>query len=1137
MSNTSQTSDQIRDDLVNALQLDLVGPTPEDAEHQEETIPQAPSLWYLSGFLVPYEASPADRCDEKVDDELDQLGQISPGDDEKAPESASARKVLFPSSMGISFLANKAETCLNVCVDWGDYTPIPRKEEDSIPETPLQISTSTSWKRVPKRSCTSIQLDLTKSRDSFELADGKGIKLELLIKEVGSNTKLPEETHAISLFLVNDRKPSNEGEKDINYIFQAKITVKTNTYFIQRPDLRDRNDDEDDSIADLQYRNDFEFAVGHNVSAIGVKDETGICKEISTTWIPTADVEKVIPSAIDGVELGMEKLAEAANGSEVQEKVGKIIYEYDEWIKAQTAKIASESKTRIKTANDLLNRATNVKNRIAEGIKALEQPDVFDAFCITNRAIARSIRQRRTHGSDLSPDEVAPPKWRPFQLAFLLMNIVGLENPTHEDRNLVDLLFFPTGGGKTEAYLGLAAFTMVLRRLRNPGVRSAGLSVIMRYTLRLLTLDQLGRAATLICALELERENNIQKLGEWPFEIGLWVGQTATPNRMGKKGDQDKNTARFRVNEFKSRTSSELPIPLESCPWCGEKFNQDSFHLLPNADNPIDLRILCTNRKKYKNDKPACVFRMDRPLPILTVDEPIYRRLPAFIIATVDKFANLPWVGETATLFGKVNYHDKEGFYIVGKSGARPLENHLLPPDLIIQDELHLISGPLGTMVGLYETVIDYLCSYEIDESRVSPKIVASTATVRRATEQIRSLFGRTKVEVFPPPGPDRLDSFFAKTVPTTEKHGRRYVGIAAQGRSLKVVLMRSYLALLGAAQKSWKEQGGDKNQNNPADPYMTLVGYFNCLRELGGSRRIVEDEVKSRLEFYSLRRRETEGEKEGLFYNRKIANVPLELTSRVSTSEIAETKSKLAESFNHKKHVDVLLATNMISVGLDITRLGLMVVLGQPKTVAEYIQATSRVGRDENRPGLVVVLLNIHRPRDRSHYERFQSWHNTFYRGVEATSVTPFSPRSLDRGLAGITVALARLGDGNMTAPKSAANIIDHKDKLDFVVNTISERAELQTLNRDSSEELRNKTRKLTIEILDTWLDIAKEKEILQYQREEGEAPPLLFDPLDPELDKQPKKARMFKAQRSLREVEQTVNLFVKSPIDTVEE
>ncbi len=606
---------------------------------------------------------------------------------------------------------------------------------------------------------------------------------------------------------------------------------------------------------------------------------------------------------------------------------------------------------------------------------------------------------------------------------------------------------------------------------------------------------------------------------------------------MGKKGDQDKNTARSRVNEFKSRTSSELPIPLESCPWCGEKFDKDSFHLLPNADNPIDLRILCTNRKNHKNGKPACVFRMDRPLPILTVDEPIYRRLPAFIIATVDKFANLPWVGETAALFGKVNYYDKEGFYIVGKSGARPLENYLLPPDLIIQDELHLISGPLGTMVGLYETVIDYLCSYEIDESRVSPKIVASTATVRRATEQIRSLFGRTKVEVFPPPGPDRLDSFFAKTVPTTEKHGRRYVGIAAQGRSLKVVLMRSYLALLGAAQKSWKEQGGNKNQNNPADPYMTLVGYFNCLRELGGSRRIVEDEVKSRLESYSLRRRETEGETEGLFYNRTIANVPLELTSRVSTSEIAEAKSKLAESFNHKKHVDVVLATNMISVGLDITRLGLMVVLGQPKTVAEYIQATSRVGRDENKPGLVVVLLNIHRPRDRSHYERFQSWHNTFYRGVEATSVTPFSPRSLDRGLAGITVALARLGDGNMTAPKSAANIIDHREKLDFVVKTISERAELQSLNRDSSEELRNKTRKLTVEILDTWLDIAKEKEKLQYQREEGEAPPLLFDPLDPELDNQPKKARMFKAQRSLREVEQTVNLFVKSPIDTVEE
>ncbi|MEH2350946.1 MAG: DISARM system helicase DrmA, partial [Nostoc sp.] len=713
---------------------------------------------------------------------------------------------------------------------------------------------------------------------------------------------------------------------------------------------------------------------------------------------------------------------------------------------------------------------------------------------------------------------------RPFQLAFLLMNLVGIANPEHSDRELVDLLFFPTGGGKTEAYLGLAAFTLVLRRLRYPGIDSAGLSVLMRYTLRLLTLDQLGRAATMICALELEREQDVEKLGKWPFEIGLWVGQAATPNRMGKKGDNDENSARSRTIAFLNNDRKPSPIPLEDCPWCGTKFTRNSFQLLPNPDQPIDLRISCTNRR--------CQFRGDRPLPVLAVDEPIYRRLPCFMIATVDKFASLPWVGETGALFGRVERHDKDGFYSPVYPGrGKALDGNLPPPDLIIQDELHLISGPLGTMVGLYETAIDALCSREINGQKIRPKIVASTATVRRATKQIQALFGRNEVDVFPPPGPDRRDSFFAKTVPAEEKNARTYVGIAAQGRSLKVVLLRTYLALLGVAQKEWLAAGGDKNPDNPADPYMTLLGYFNSLRELGGSRRIVEDEVNSRLIRYSQRKRV--GKTSGLFADRKIDDEPEELTSRVSTSEVADTKSRLESTFDKKERVDVVLATNMISVGLDITRLGLMVVLGQPKTAAEYIQATSRVGRDEDRPGLVVTLLNVHRPRDRSHYERFFAWHATFYRAVEATSVTPFSPRAIDRGIAAITVALARLGHSGMTAPLRAIDILQHRNELNFVIDAIAQRAEMHDKELDGAdaETLRQKVRGRVQDLLDLWERIAGEKINLQYQREVGEAPPLLFDPLDPELEKKPLQERKFKAQRSLRDVEPTVNLWVRNP------
>ncbi|MEO0373171.1 MAG: helicase-related protein [Cyanobacteria bacterium P01_A01_bin.17] len=527
-----------------------------------------------------------------------------------------------------------------------------------------------------------------------------------------------------------------------------------------------------------------------------------------------------------------------------------------------------------------------------------------------------------------------------------------------------------------------------------------------------------------------------------------------------------------------------------------------------------------------------CVFRRDQALPILAVDEPIYRRLPCFIIATVDKFANLPWVGETGALFGQVTHFDSDGFYgPAGQGQGQRLVDRLPPPDLIIQDELHLISGPLGTMVGLYETAIDALASCDRNGKPLKPKIVASTATVRRATSQIRALFGRERVEVFPPPGPDRRDSFFSQTVPVTERNGRTYVGVAAQGRSLKVVLLRTYLALMAAAQKAWVDCGGDKNPKNPADPYMTLLGYFNSLRELGGSRRIVEDEVKARLENYSNRKRENEPE--GLFCDRTISYEPVELTSRVSTSKVAAAKGRISQTFNPKDKVDVVLATNMISVGLDISRLGLMVVLGQPKTAAEYIQTTSRVGRDDQRPGLVVTLLNVHRPRDRSHYERFQAWHNTFYRAVEATSVTPFSPRALDRGLAGVTVALSRLGLDKMTAPLRAGEILQHRQELDFVVDTLAHRAEMHDKNLDAiaAEELRQKLRNRVQDLLDSWNHIAADKDgLLQYQQETGKAPPLLFDPLDPELDNQPKIARKFKAQRSLRDVEPTVNLWIKT-------
>jgi superfamily II DNA/RNA helicase len=357
------------------------------------------------------------------------------------------------------------------------------------------------------------------------------------------------------------------------------------------------------------------------------------------------------------------------------------------------------------------------------------------------------------------------------------------------------------------------------------------------------------------------------------------------------------------------------------------------------------------------------------------------------------------------------------------------------------------------------------------------------------------------------------------------------YLGIAAQGRSPKRVMLSVYTVLLSAAQKAY---GRKKDADNPADPYMTLLGYFNSLRELGGGRRLIEDEVSNRTSGYGIRKRV--GEDKGLFQDRRIAFDVVELTSRVSTDKVAEAKRRLAQPFNSTDRVDVAIATNMISVGLDITRLGLMVVFGQPKTSAEYIQATSRVGRDRDKPGLVISILNVHKPRDRSHYERFAAYHESFYRNVEVTSVTPFSPRALDRGLAGTLIGLARLSDPLLTPPNGAEAILKERNALKEVVKLLADRAfdHKGDNNPEERERLRQTVRQRADDLLDEWSSIAHEYEQhstrLQYQAEVGGAQRLLYEFLNPELKTLPRRHQKFRANRSLRDVEPSVNLWVRT-------
>jgi hypothetical protein len=1132
------TSADVRAQLVQALGLDLVGPD-RGSPLLDEVLPQSPSRWYLTGFLVPVDADESQKIDETANEEVDS-GEEGSGDDATTPDAAAARRASFPSSMGLSLLLPASAKELTACVRWGDYRPLDAEKGETAPEKEEPETTGASPRTPPRWQRTdheeTVTLKLPPTGTPVEVPNSKGLELVVTMRSVQDAAsfggQVPKGTRSVSVFLVNRRIPVGDGAPDPAFAFQAALELTSPVPLMPRPNLSGLDaDDLDQRVADLQYRDVFEYAVGHNVSTRAVIGPDGQCREVHTRWIPAAEVERVAPAEIGGVELGMETLAALADGTDAQKKLAGLVSLYRQWIADQRTKAPTSPKKRAATAKELLGRADVAAKRIEDGIKLLGDAVILEAFRTANRVIAVAQRRRRLM-EGVPADKINPPAWRPFQLAFLLMNLRGIVEPGHADRDVVDLLFFPTGGGKTEAYLGLAAFTLVLRRLRNPGLKSAGLAVLMRYTLRLLTLDQLSRASTVICALELERQQDTKRLGDWPFEIGLWVGTAATPNVMGQQGDNNAFSARTRTIHFQTGKSRASPIPLEECPWCGEEFTKESFRLMPNDRFPIDLRIVCSNRD--------CVFLQNNPLPIVAVDEPIYRRLPCFMIATVDKFAAMPWTGQVGAFFGRVDRHDKDGFYGPCDPGkGNPLPAPLLPPDLVIQDELHLISGPMGTMVGLYEAALDELCGRQVGEKKVRPKIVASTATVRRARPQIQALFNRSEVDIFPPPGPDRRDSFFAHTHTTDQSPARLYVGIAAQGRSAKRIMLRTYLTLLAAAQKAYEAAGGKKNKQNPADPYMTMLGYFNSLRELGGARRIVEDEVNVQLRAYSRRKRDAE--QTGLFVDRQIGYEVLELTSRVGTDRVAEARRRLGLSFEQKEHVDVAIATNMISVGLDIKRLGLMVVFGQPKMSAEYIQATSRVGRDvdgkdTDRPGLVVTVLNINRPRDRSHYERFVAYHQTFYRSVEATSVTPFSPRALDRGLAGTAVALARQKHAPLTPPKGATEILKERGKLGFVVEALAERAASHMmLPAAEAKALRERVRQRVGDLLDEWEKLAHEQQqvggYLQYQEHEaGNARPLLHQFLDAELKTLSPKYLKFRANRSMRNVEPGVGVWVKN-------
>lgn len=1105
----------IRELLQLAVTDDLLGPA--NGPH-EQIFDMSVRDRYLVGKLAPREM--AERTGEAavMQDADEPSEEMAPGSHDPGAEFSSTtgkieaesgndeeidesnNQSLIPSSFGMTFCVDGEADSIEIEARWGRYERlsgednphtkmIKRRIKDSNgnvvdiqeQEVPVKV-----WQRIPCGG--KITIPLKDGPISHQEVDPEcpEVRIQGSIRE-----KNVKGERLITLFLLN-AQGEPETNKDRAWMFQPELMVRSTQegkpIFRRRPALDVDGVDPERETLEMIYRDHVEFAVGHGISvhAKTASDNVTLATEICTSVIPRYEVpvtetpglnpddRPAMQKMVKEGYLDMKYLAEMER-TDLAKALRVLTEDYGAWIKEQSDRVGKDLQNYDDPARKSLQHCREVLRRLEEGIQTLEQDETaLKAFRFANLAMANqrihsiyALARRRNENVTIDDVDIRKNRsWRPFQLAFLLLSLPSLTNPEHTDRTkpleaFADLLWFPTGGGKTEAYLGVAAFTMAIRRMQGDigGYDSSrGLAVIMRYTLRLLTLQQFQRATALICAMEVLRRNALAQgdtsLGTEPFTIGLWVGNKVTPGTTA-----DSHTAIENIrNPGKNTSGGASPAQLTSCPWCGSE-------VAAGRDVKVDKNvgrttIYCGDKKGTCDFSEGKSSKQPHPgIPVLVVDDEIYARPPTMMIATVDKFAMMAWRGQSRTLFGIAGKECPRhgllwpgakcnGNHQAGRGGPAVKVkdiNPIRPPDLIIQDEFHLISGPLGTMVGLYESAVDELCSWNMAGKTVKPKIIASTATVRKADDQVRNVFLR-RVSVFPPNGLDVSDNFFSLQRPIEEKSGRRYIGVCSPGSSRPAVLIRVYTAFLTAAQELFNRFGP------AADPYMTMVGYFNSLRELGGMKRLAEDDVQTR----SYRVGMSLVQRPGLA--QRSVNSVRELTSRVSNHEIPKYLDQLEVKFQGDydkeagqfksswqagapRAIDVVLATNMLSVGVDINRLGIMVVNGQPKGTAEYIQATSRVGRSS--PGLVCTVLTWARPRDLSHYETFEHYHATFYKHVEAQSVTPFSPRAIDRGLTGTMLSTIRLKNESLAANEGAGRINrSDQDELKDVIRVLTERA-----------------------------------------------------------------------------------------------
>lgn len=1023
---------EARDIVTEILRKDLLGPLTED-----EIINDYPVSFYMVGKLYPQDCRFA----------LERTSSEDVGDTDNE-QSISLDEGKVPASMGMSFALKKEVKEITISAKAALYSNI--EELDEVTKKPL-------WKRqsveLPKQI---VNIDTLKEQKKIEIWVDDGLKLFVFLHKT-----YPDGGMTVTATLINvNQQSARESRFWVNQhtYFQPEITIegKVEDFIDIRKNVKLSVNQEAIEMEMLysQYRN---YVTGHGCAAV-----YKICnKEIalSTSYLPEYELKQMMPRQNPNSKiLSMNYLASIPKEKLVNE-LKEWLKEYADWIDDCAKKSEGLPVEYLECARINLKKCSQTYETIMKSISCLgELDEVYKAFIYANEAMY--LQRKRTLKIRKITVEDSQIRWYPFQLAFFLQEVVSFACPNSIERKNVDLLWFPTGGGKTEAYLGIAAFVIFLRRLRNKEI-GAGVSIIMRYTLRLLTFQQFERASAMICACDLLRKKYSIPGGE--ISIGLWAGKALTPNSI-EMADKILNGYSDPDNE------SSNPRQIEKCPWCGKEVEY-------SCDNTLKrLHIKCTDSK--------CDF--NKGLPVYLIDEEIYMYRPSFLIATVDKFAQVAHNDQTFKLFGKGT------------------EN--IPPELIIQDELHLISGPLGTITGIYEAAFRKLCMYK----EVGAKIIASTATIKNAKEQINSLYA-SEFTQFPPQGINADDSYFAIKSSRADKPARLYMGGMGTGTSATTIMVRVMAATLFAT-RYLETLNYDEEI---IDSFWTITSYFNTLRELGGAIVRVVDNVQDRFGYLKETRfKETYPIHGGQTRYDKY----IELTSREKSENIGRIIQRdLVVKYSKKKEVmpiDFILASNMISVGIDIGRLNTMLVVGQPKTTAEYIQATSRVGRET--PGFVFTMYNYMRSRDKSHFEQFNQYHEAFYKHVEATSVTPFAERARDRALQTLYIILCRFFIDELSSNDSAGmyngEIPELQEVREYIFNYVSivDPDELENV-KDEIEDIENE-----------WEALAKANPTLTYRKSPFQKEPALFRE-DYEEDSR------FRVLNSMRSVETSVQVVAR--------